>query len=333
MGTDTVTATYLDAFEAWAAAARRYGRIDQPGSLEAYRVLWMSLLKWAVAQSPAVTLDAMTAGDLARFIARRDTPESTGVEPSPRHVWRLLQLIDRVQCHRRPPAGGSPNRAAYLLLMSRDDWRHANAAHKDPPPEHLNASQARALVNHLSRARPRGGRPAVVASWQELRNLTAVALHLGAGVTPAELRALQLGDVVSHGGPRSGLPWKLRVPSLGDSPARETPIAPWAGQILRWWLEARLQHAIAGPQLLPSTRSGKPWSKVSHYLAVRDVIAAAGLGDAAAVGGSFRLRHTFALRQLRRGSAGEDVARWLGVEMAEIERYRRVVFEPLPDVA
>jgi len=46
-------------------------------------------------------------------------------------------------------------------------------------------------------------------------------------------------------------------------------------------------------------------------------------------GGTFRLRHTFALRQLRRGTAPEQVANWLGVEVAVMERYKRVVSSPM----
>lgn len=323
---------YLDAFESWAGAARRQRRVDQPGSIEAYRALWMALVKWALGQSPPVTLDEMTTDDLARFVARRRDHDPQAGELSPRHVWRLLNLIDRVQCHAGQRGVQPPNRAAWTLLMSNDEWRHANAAHKDPLPEHLSAAQSRALVNHLSRARPRSGRPGTAGSWQALRNVTAVALHLGAGITPAEARALPLDAVVSAGGSRPGLPWKLLVPALGDRPARETPVAAWAGHLLRHWLDTRAGLALGGTQLFPSTRSGKPWSKVSHYLAVREVVSAAGLGDDAADGGTYRLRHTFALRQLRRGRSDEDVARWLGVEPTEVARYHRVIFGPLDDL-
>ena len=45
-------------------------------------------------------------------------------------------------------------------------------------------------------------------------------------------------------------------------------------------------------------------------------------------GGSFRLRHTFALRQLRRGTEPAQVARWLGVEPEVMARYDRVVAGP-----
>jgi hypothetical protein len=37
------------------------------------------------------------------------------------------------------------------------------------------------------------------------------------------------------------------------------------------------------------------------------------------------LRHTFALRQLRHGTAPEMVARWLGIEPEKMKRYERVL--------
>ena len=46
-------------------------------------------------------------------------------------------------------------------------------------------------------------------------------------------------------------------------------------------------------------------------------------------GGSFKLRHTFALRQLRRGTAPQQVAQWLGLsDVAALARYRMVLIAP-----
>jgi site-specific recombinase XerD len=40
----------------------------------------------------------------------------------------------------------------------------------------------------------------------------------------------------------------------------------------------------------------------------------------------FKLRHTFALRQLRKGKTEEEVARWLGLlDINSMTRYRRIV--------
>ena len=152
---------------------------------------------------------------------------------------------------------------------------------------------------------------------------------LGAGLTPGEVGALEPPDVVSDGGATKSVPWKLRVDGNGNSPARETPVAAWAGQLLRYWLDVRAEQRIPGAMVFPSTKStGKPWGKVAQYNAAKDVLQAADVDGVE--GGSFRLRHTFALRQLRRGKAAEEVARWLGVsDPAVMSRYQRVISSPV----
>ena len=47
-------------------------------------------------------------------------------------------------------------------------------------------------------------------------------------------------------------------------------------------------------------------------------------------GGVFKLRHTFALRQLADGKSETDVARWLGlVDLNGMARYRKIVKAPV----
>ena len=77
-----------------------------------------------------------------------------------------------------------------------------------------------------------------------------------------------------------------------------------------------------------STATGKQWAKGPQYRSVGEVLTAAGVD--LVKGGSFRLRHTFALRQLRRGKKPEEVARWMGiVNMAEMDRYARILSTPV----
>ena len=135
-----------------------------------------------------------------------------------------------------------------------------------------------------------------------------------------------LASPVVHGGRVRDRPWKLSVPGDGNSAARETPVAPWAGELLYHWLQVRAEAGILGDWLFPATRSGKPWSKEAQYKAARSVLEDAGIDSAD--GGSFRLRHTFALRQLRRGTEPAQVARWLGVKPEVMARYDRVVAGP-----
>ena len=232
--------------------------------------------------------------------------------------------------HRARQLGTTSNDAAAQALARRPELRFANAHDKDPLPAFLPAAEAKTLVTYLSAVRP--GRAATKQPWQEVRSRAAVALMLGGGITPGEARALELEDVIISGGRGKDTPWKLQVKGNGNAPARETPRAPWAGQLLRYWLDIRLEQRVPGTMLFPSTRSsGKPWGKVAQYNAAKEVLSAAGLEDAD--GGSFRLRHTFALRQLRKGKAPQDVAKWLGVtDPAVMARYQRVIVAPI-DVA
>ena len=322
----------VDAFEAWVKAAREEGQLRRPSSESTYRDLWQVLSKWCLSRTPPVSIDSLSATDLARFIASRSSGAGDA-ELSPRYVWRLLHLVNRVLTHRAGLQGTSRNLAAADLLNNRPEWRFAQAAKMDPLPAYLDASQAKRLVSFLSQARPRPGNRGAASTWQELRDQTSIGLQLGAGVGPGEIRALTLGSVVTEGGRLEGVPWKVVIARSGSSPSRETPIAQWAGQLLRHWLQTRSELSIAGNYLFPSTKTGKPWGKVAQYLSSKHVLEAAGLDEALVAGGSFRLRPPLALRQPRRGKSEADVARWLGVmDGAAMERYRRILSEPVDDL-
>lgn len=327
-------AVFLGAFEGWLAHARKGGQLTRTNSADTYRQMWVVLMKWCLANDPVVRLDELTEGDLEAFIASRHGSASLGDDLSPRYVWRLLHLIDRVLAHRARQQGSSANTAAAAVLQSRPEWRYANAAMNDGLPDHLPSDLAKQLVSYLSQARPRPGGRGVILTWNQLRNRAAVALQLGAGLSPGDVRAALLSGVTVDGARQQGVPWKLRLPADGTSPERETPIASWAGHVLRHWLTVREELAIAGPYLFPSTRTGKPWGKVAQYQAVKEVLEEAGFPEEMITGGSMRMRHTFALRQLRRGKSAEDIARWLGVvDPAVMARYKRVLQAPVDDLA
>ena len=325
---------FLGAFESWLANARKAGQLTRANSAETYRHMWVVLTKWCLANDPVVRLDEITEADLEAFIASRHGSASAGDDLSPRYVWRLLHLVDRVLANRAREKGRAPNTAAAAVLESRPEWRYANAAINDGLPDHLPADLAKQLVSYLSEARPRPGGRGVALTWNQLRNRSAVALQLGAGLSPGDVRAALLSGVTVEGGRQHGVPWKLRLPADGTSPERETPIASWAGHVLRHWLTVRGELGIAGPYLFPSTRTGKPWGKVAQYQAAKEVLQEAGFPAEMITGGSMRMRHTFALRQLRRGKSSEDIARWLGVvDPAVVARYRRVLQAPVDDLA
>lgn len=317
----TSASAYAQAFEAWLQAREAQGGLRQDSSAAVYRSMWGALSAWCV--SRGLPLDRWQPGDLQAFLLSRGADD----ELSARHAWRLLMLADAVQALRARSSGGPHNAAARSLLQSNPAWRYANAADKTPLPEHLHAAEARQLVAWLLNPAPGEDPAAAGPSWQALRNRTAVALQLGAGLTPGDIRAATVDGVVTEGGRAAGLPWKLRIPAHGSAPAREAPLAPWAARLLRTWLDTRCALQMAGPVLFPATRAGRPWGKVAQYGAAKAVLAAAGVpeGD----GGSFKLRHTFALRQLRRGTAPEDVARWMGLaSAAALARHQRLLLAP-----
>lgn len=333
-------ADYQSAFTRWLAEARLAGRIRRATTAQVYQHMWEALAVWAVAQG--IALSRLQAADLDAYLqSRSGAAESL----TPRYAWRLLALVDRVLASHARQRQRSRSSAVPTLLDTHADIRHANAVQRDDLPAYLLPAEAGRLVAHLSALRPRRGGAGKGAPppWQEVRNRASVALMLGAGLAPGEVRALRCSDVLLDAGPSvappagtPGLPWKLHVPSDGLTPERETPLAPWAAQVLRHWLHVRAAAGVTGAVLFPSTRQGgKVWSKVSHYQATAAVLAAAGIdnagegGPGSPSGGSYRLRHTFALRQLRRGTAEAELEQWLGVsDPSVMARYRRILLRP-----
>lgn len=329
---ETQLPTHTSAFDAWITDRRTFGLLRKPGSVQVYRDMWGAFTAWCLSQNPTVRLESLNALDLDAFQAARFGMKSSDQSLTPRHALRLMRLIDRVLKHQSHVTGEQPNMAVSHWLSDHPSVRYADAAESDPLPEFLTVTEAKTLIAFVSAARPRPGiSPAqrnsqIAMKWQDVRNRTAVALQLGAGLAPGDVRAMSLTSPTSRGGRVHDRPWKLSLPGNGNSPAREAPVAPWAAELLHHWLQVRAEAGIVGEQMFPSTRSGKPWSKDSQYRAARAVMEEAGLD--AADGGSFRLRHTFAIRQLRRGTAPEQVARWLGVEPEVMGRYERLVPGP-----
>jgi integrase len=318
-------------FESWLSAQQENGALRRPSSIAVYRDMWSAFAAWCLGQSPAITLGSLNRSDLSAFQQARFGMKSADLSLSPRYALRLLRLIDRVLHHRAETCGTQVNTAAADWLANQPEVRYADSARADPLPEFLSISEAKHLITYLSGARPRPGASGErqdlgPLTWQALRNRVAVGLQLGAGLAPGDVRSLRLDAPRSQDAGRRARPWKIAVPGNGNSPAREAPVAPWAGELLAHWLKVRAESSIAGEFLFPATRTGKPWSKEAQYVAAKQVLEDAGIE--AIGGGSFLLRHTFALRQLRRGAAIDQVARWLGVEVEAMGKYQRVLTAP-----
>jgi hypothetical protein len=358
---------FLNAFEAWCHHQRLFGRLRRGSSEAVYRAMWRALAAWCIAQDPALRLATLDGASLLSYLASRNGISGPGQALTVRYQWRLLSLVHWVQSY-QPSLGPARQRpqadAAARLIAAQPTLRRANAADDKNPPSCLSDADCAQLLACLrawwqadkadppDNSAPEATDQAVepqppdtqpsAPRWQTWRNRCAVALQLGAGLGPGDVRALRVVDVLVAGGPphqapdpnRSAThpPAQLRVPASGSAPLHITAIAPWAAHGLAQWLELRQQEALAGPWLFPSTRSGKPWGKVAQYGSVHQVLIDAGLTPGA--GGSFRLRHSFALRQLQAGQAPEIVARWLGVIDPEVmARYQRLLDTSLLDTS
>jgi integrase len=310
------------AFDLWLAHQRVAGRLRRGSSEAVYRAMWLALVTWCTAQRPRLRLNDLHGDALLRYLASRHGQQLADGLLTPRYQQRLRSLVRRVQAHetwRQQQAQAAPAQALALARSAPADRAPILVSGQPPsqaePPLHLLAAAVVQLQALL--AQPVDGR------WQTGRDRCAVALMLGAGLGPGDVRALRLVDALRQSG-AAGLRWQLAVAANGSAPAHMAPLADWAGAVLGAWLERRAAEGIGGPWLLPSTRSGKPWGKVAQYEAAHRVLADAGLPDAG--GGSFRLRHSFALRQLQHGHAADTVAGWLGTTDPQVMlRYQQVL--------
>lgn len=319
--------------------------------------MWLALAGWCAGQPGRTVLQALDGALLTRYLDSRSGMAGPGAALTLRYRLRLVSLVAWVQSHdltRHDSLGaiGVPGHpAAQRRGAAALAWSAATLAAGpnvamtgSDAPGSLGAAMADRLISWLLRDATAAG----AARWQGLRDRCALALQLGAGLGPGDLRALQLADVQAPASARAdqvGRPangpvspvdrdkgWWLCVPANGNAPAYRAPVAAWAAGLLRQWLASRVQWGLPGEVLFPSTRSGKPWGKVAQYRSVRNALAEAGLPDGP--GGSFRLRHTFALRQLVQGHAADTVAGWLGVSDPQVmQRYRQALGAALIDPA
>lgn len=337
------------AFEAWCAHQQQIGRLRHLTSVKVYRAMWLALDDWCSQQPGKLALQALGSLLLRRYLDSRSGMAGPGEALTVRYRLRLLSLVRRVQAHElsrhallgaaaAPGTAASQGRSAAALAWSEASLAAGPATAMTAPdtPGSIDAAMTGRLMAWLLDE----ARASESARWQDLRDRCALALQLGAGIGPGDLRALRRKDVqapidvaADQAGPaatapavagQGGVGWCLCVPANGNALAYQAPVAAWAAGLLQQWLACRAHSGLPGEVLFPSTRSGKPWGKVAQYGSVRKVLAAAGLAEGP--GGSFRLRHTFALRQLVHGHAADTVAGWLGVADPQVmQRYRQAL--------
>ena len=309
---------HFEAYVAQRARSTSTARALRPlreDSAEVYRKIWGAFARYCAQRS--ISLESLDGADLECFVASLGKRGHV----SARYAWRVLSLVNKVICFDAERRGIARNTAAETVLQNAI-YRHANGGNQDFLPGFLTRAESERVILYVSQVA--NDSQVIPVSWNEVRNRTAVAVQLGAGLTPGEVRALPIEGVGIEGRHSADLPAKISLPGNASSPARETPIASWAARQLVCWLTVRREQGIAGSLVFPATMSGKPWKRSSIYLACRSVLERAGIADP--IGGSYKLRHTFAIRQLKNGKTDAEVAAWLGVQdLAVIARYRRVL--------
>ncbi len=288
-------------------------------SRDRYQAIWRSFA--AFANLHERTLASIDVAFLEGFLEEIEPRTGAGSDISPQYAWRVLDLIHKVMSHQAVQAQERPNTAAAQLLGT-DRFRYVNARHNEPLSEALEAAVAARLVRLLTVDAERIG---LKPTWKLERDRTALALMLGSGLTPAEVRTLRLSDLSLRAVRGAQMPWKIRVSGTAKTLAHDAPIAHWARRRLQRWLLTRDAFGLAHETVFPATMNRPEWTDVGCQSACTNTLTLL-LGDEYRYGGLMRLRHTFVVRQLYRGIPLEKIALWLGLKSIErLERYKRIM--------
>jgi len=329
-------------------------RALRPESIEVYRDMWRSFAVYC--QEAQLEIGAVAPEDLNEFLTYGAPSKiENGVlrvrAPRPatlRYQARMLSLIHKVSAFYAQSSGNPLNEAAKSLL-SQPPFRDAHKDEFDPQAKLLSSEDIYTIRQRISatareanRAHSAGPR----IDWQDLRACAALSLHLGCGLTSKEVRNLRLCHVHTEGRPNTlspGLPWKVHVVASGPSPAHDVPLPAWSMRALGAWMtvRARLDPSLnfgrpnytANAQetdfVFPGKASGTQWSRDGHYRSCLQYLAE--IGISCEKGGLYRLRHTFAVRQLQiKKRSIAEIQSWLGLRTPqEVERYRSIVLKEL----
>lgn len=335
-----------DLFDAWNASpaepSRRSGAgALREGSVSIYRDMWRAFVGFCAPVQDLHKerlqsfnpLDGISTEQLQQFLitsgtgsGRKPATRAESGELSLRYAWRMLHLIDRVLnfgCR----ATGRPKISTAHELLLQEPYRYANTAQSTPVAETLDDAQTQRLMSHLQAFQ--SGLSTQNVDWKDVRNAAAAALMLGSGLAPGQVRALRLQDIyVGQSSKDDGLknlPWRLTVLADGSCPEHHAPVAEWAGRLLTVWLDLRESLQMNAPQVFVATASGKAWSHPACHRAMVTLLDQAGIDG----GTPFRLRHTFAARQLLAGHSETQVAEWMGyTDTTPMRRYRHLITSP-----
>ena len=306
----------MAAFDRW--LGEQGGRLSE-SSQTTYRYMWHSYVQFLlrVDLSPA----QVKPDDLVLFLQGLEPRGPYDEDINEHYAWRALSLIKRVTAADAQHLGVPVNTAAADLLCT-DRFRYINARGKEPLPKILEPRAARSLIQRLvADAASLGLKP----SWKVERDRACLALMLGSGLTPMELRYLKTHDLFLKQNQHGQIPWKVSVAPTAKTVAHDAPIAGWARRVLTRWLLVRNEYGFEGDAMFPATRSSKAWTDVGCQAAATAMLIRL-MGDEYRYGGLMRLRHTFVIRQRKRDIPSDRIALWLGIrDLERMKRYESVI--------
>lgn len=323
------------AFDAWLASESN--RIRRDTSREIYRSIWSS---FARDLPPDVSVLDITSDMVASYLetgasrlakaeahAGEDQAVEGGQKLSIRYQARVASLIERVMNHHAEATQAEVVGEPAVRVLMRKNPELANAlkreTREEPAMDLLSEEEHERVKRYLVQRGQDDLEPDAVIKWSDVRDRTSMALQLGGGLSPSDVRELTMGKGTLT---RSGL---LFVPKNGKLFQRYTAVDRWAAELLEAWVQALRERGTPSGvdfvfpgesnQKVGSTGRPGQWSKAGQHKQTTKVLTSLGVQ-----GSSFKLRHTWAMAKLREGVSEEDVAKYLGVKVGGevMKRYR-----------
>lgn len=314
------------AFEAWLASEASH--IKRHSSRDIYRAIWGAFVR----DLPAgITIESITSDMVAHYLATGATPipgvysKRRAEQLSIGYQARVASLIEKVMRHHAKTTETQIEGDSPVTALIRKTPALANASRRetrqDPDLDFLSTSEYIAMKDVLISRGLADAKADAVVKWSDARDRTSMALQLGAGLSPSDVRELTLGEGFSRSLNSS---WDsstrfLFVPQNGKLLKRHTLVDAWAATLFDQWIDqlrnrkplAQVSFVFPGEITARKQASKQPgqWSKAGQHKQTTKVMDTMGIG-----GSSFKLRHTWALSKLREGANPRDVARWLGIQ-------------------
>lgn len=334
------------AFDDWVVSEANH--IKREASREIYRAIWGSFARGLPTGVSILQITSEMVADYlvtgASKLAAGEDEENTKASKvraevlSIRYQARVASLIEKIMAHHAKVTETEMEGESAVRALMRRTPALANALKRDtreePALDVLTDQEHAALKTRLIEDGKADMASHVAIKWSAARDRTSMALQLGAGLSPIDIRELTMGEGSSKGLEQN---WSrgsrfLFVPKNGKLFKRYTLVDAWAGELMDQWIYTlrdreslgRVAFVFPGEttQKEGSTKQPGQWSKPGQHKQTSKFMAAMKIE-----GSSFKLRHSWAMAKLKEGADEREVARWLGVQDdgEVMKRYREAL--------